>query len=293
MIDLTLWIATQYRDAGLSVVPLRIDGSKSPAITSWKPFSERLARDSELSQWFDLPRGIGIVTGIVSGGLEVIDFDDGSLFPSWFLKVERVVSRLVIISTGGGGYHVLYRCKEIGGNTKIACDPTKEKTTLIETRGEGGYIVAHGSPRGVHASGKPYAIDERSGAYLPKVPVITPAERRSLWVAARAFDKRPAQQTETLRKRLNGYTSDHCEDHRQLHLRKESARRYVQKMEHAVSGSNGHGKAYAVAKVLVEKFGLPFDESVELFAEYNERCVPRWNEKEIMHKLESAIGGKI
>ena len=64
-------------------------------------------------------------------------------------------------------------------------------------------------------------------------------------------------------------------------------------MEHAVSGSNGHGKAYAVAKVLVEKFGLPFDESVELFAEYNERCVPRWNEKEIMHKLESAIGGKI
>ena len=133
--------ARDYRDAGISVIPLRLDGSKKPAIASWDPFTKRLATDSELSNWFASPRGIGLVTGIVSGGLEVLDFDDGSLFEPWRKQVERIVIWLPIVETPSGGYHVFYRCDEIGSSAKIAMDPEREKTTLIETRGENAYVA--------------------------------------------------------------------------------------------------------------------------------------------------------
>ena len=181
-------LATEYRDAGISVIPLKLDGSKSPALPSWTPYRERLATDAELSEWFSIPHGIGLVCGVISGGLEVIDFDDGSLFEPWRQLVSAIVERLPVVETGGGGWHVLYRCSEIGGNVKIACDPSREKQTLIETRGEGGYIVGEGSPCSVHLSGLPYV--QYSGPYLPSVPRITADERRELWKAARTFDKR-------------------------------------------------------------------------------------------------------
>ena len=282
-------IATEYRDAGLSVIPLRLDGSKKAAIPTWEPFTKRLASDRELSNWYARPHGIGIVCGIISGGLEVIDFDDGTLFEPWRKQVEKIVCWLPIVETPSGGYHVFFRCEEIGASAKIAVDPTREKTTLIETRGEASYVVGCGSPARCHATNYPYV--QTMGPVLPEVPSISPSDRKELWRAARTFDRRPKQQLESLRQRVNGYAVKHCDDHRPLDQRKESARRYVAKMEAAVSGSNGHGKAYAVAKVLVTKFGLPFAEALELFNDYNSRCIPPWNEKEIMHKLESALGG--
>ena len=104
-------LAVEYRDAGISIIPLRLDGSKAPAVTSWTPYRERLATDAELDQWFDRPQGIGLVCGTVSGGLEVIDFDDGSLFEPWRQMVKPIVEKLPVVETGGGGWHVLCRCR--------------------------------------------------------------------------------------------------------------------------------------------------------------------------------------
>ena len=201
-------LAFEYRDAaGISIIPILLGGPKSPAIPSWTPYRERLATDAELDQWFARPHGIGMVCGFVSGGLEVIDFDDGSLFEPWRQLVKPIVERLVVVETGGGGWHVLYRCNEIGGNIKIACDPNRTKQTLIETRGEGGYIVAEGSPCSVHLSGLPYV--QYSGPYLPQVPRITPDERRVLWAAARTFDKRGEAFTRKLAEKYTRTTVAH------------------------------------------------------------------------------------
>ncbi len=164
-------LAIEYRDAGISVIPLRLDGSKGPddqlpricniitrkESTTWLPYQTRIAELCEIESWFSRPAGIGIVCGAVSGGLEVIDFDDGSLFEPWHSIVSHIVDRLPVVETPSGGWHVLYRCDEIGGNVKIACDPKREKQTLIETRGQGGYIVAEGSPCETHATGLAYA----------------------------------------------------------------------------------------------------------------------------------------
>jgi len=203
-----LQVAKDYIAAGISVIPLRIDRpekKKSPALPSWKQYQQRFATDNELQSWFATLRGIGLVTGVVSGGLEVIDFDQPECFEPWRHLTSGIVERLPIVETGSGGFHIIYRCTEICGNTKIAkwesvdspafrnsgsrrhCGNHKVKETRIETRGEGGYIVAVGSPREVHPSGNVYA--QVLGPPLPyEIPIITPAERKALWLAAAEFD---------------------------------------------------------------------------------------------------------
>jgi hypothetical protein len=196
--------ATVYRDYGLSVIPVRCDGSKAPASDllpqvcsvrthkqsgTWEPFTQRLATDSELATWFSRPYevAIGLVAGRVSGGLEILDFDDGSLLDPWWDLVRPIADRLPIVSTPSNGWHVFYRCSEIGGNCKIAMDRSRDKETLIETRGEAGYVVGQYSPGSAHATGGLYI--HAYGPSLTAVPTITPAERRELWAAARTFDK--------------------------------------------------------------------------------------------------------
>lgn len=199
----TLSIARRYIAGGLSVLPLRLDGSKSPAIASWKPYQERLATDDELQSWFTRPSGIGIACGAVSGGLEVLDFDEWYLFQPWLSLIPEPLRKLPTIETGGGGFQVYYRCPEITGCAKLAMSEpytvvtpdsqgnqriVRKQDVRIETRGQGGYVVAPGSPPSVHKSGQSYW--QLTGPELPQVPTITPAARELLWKAAREFDCR-------------------------------------------------------------------------------------------------------
>lgn len=94
-----LELARGYRDAGISVIPIRVDGSKAPAVATWKPFQSRLATDAELQAWFQRPAGIALVCGRVSGGLEVIDFDDGSVFPAWRAATMALAANLPVVET--------------------------------------------------------------------------------------------------------------------------------------------------------------------------------------------------
>jgi hypothetical protein len=198
--EATLDYTYRYVDAGISVIPLRLDGSKSPAIGTWKPYSERLPTVAELHEWFSRPAGIGLITGAVSGGIEVLDFDMPTLiWPMLSMLNRSLVERLSIYETPGG-WHLIYRCTEICGNTKIAMwepvhtpsrgkcygPPGCFKGVRIETRGEGGYVVAEGSPCAVHASGLPYC--HYMGPTLETIETITPQERRSIWMAAGEFD---------------------------------------------------------------------------------------------------------
>jgi hypothetical protein len=72
--------AHDYWHAGLVPIPLRLDGSKRPAIDAWQRWQSERPSEQQLTEWFAKPAGIGIVCGIVSGGVEVIDFDESTLF---------------------------------------------------------------------------------------------------------------------------------------------------------------------------------------------------------------------
>lgn len=188
--------------AGISVVPIRRDGTKAPA-GSWKTYQQRLPTDAELRDWYDhaKPLGIGTVCGKVSGSLELLDFDHdaATTFPAWIALVETrragLAKILNVIRTPSGGFHVRYQCPEAinPGNLKLAMapDPAAQDSflTLIETRGEGGQALAPGCPPECHPTGGLYL--HHSGPPITELPTITAAEREVLLHAAQSRDRSP------------------------------------------------------------------------------------------------------
>jgi putative DNA primase/helicase len=194
--------ALQYARAGISVVPVRNDGTKAAA-RPWKDFQQRIPTTEEIHEMFRNGCGIAAITGRVSGFLEVIDFETAAPFHEWLSLIEaqspNLASSLVIIQTPSGGHHVVYRCPEqIEGNQKLAMrlDGSTPKV-LIETRGEGGYILTVGSPANCHPTGKLYTLlqgDLVPGTGEHSIPTITAEERSLLLDAARRFNEVHRQQ---------------------------------------------------------------------------------------------------
>lgn len=177
--------AKEYLKAQLSVIPTKED--KLPALPSWKPYQSQRIKEDEVEGLFTGAnvKGLAIICGAISGGLEVIDVDTkhdttGSLWDELRGLIEdnlpELYSRLVISQTKSGGYHIYYRCKEIKGNLKLATKLNKE--VLIETRGEGGYVIAPPTPKYTYIQGEP-----------GNIPTITPEDRDILFSISKSFNE--------------------------------------------------------------------------------------------------------
>jgi len=183
----TLEYALTYLDAGLSVVPIRTDGTKAPP-DKWKVYQSRQATPSEVRGWAAKGYGLAVVGGAVSGNLELIDFETVAVFEAWtglvVPELPGLLHRLTVVHTPGadeaGGRHVWARCSEgkIPGSTKLAFDSGGE--ILIETRGEGGYALVPGCPPACHPSGRTYR--QLSGP--PIGDCVVTGEERSLMLQA-------------------------------------------------------------------------------------------------------------
>ncbi|RLS72782.1 MAG: hypothetical protein DWH99_05190, partial [Planctomycetota bacterium] len=117
--------ATSYLQAGLCCLPAMLD-EKRPAVPGWKTYQKRLPTPKQAQTWFADSQAICVLTGSVSGNLEMIDFDHSAeLFDRWYAMVAaedpQLASSLVIERSQSAGKHVVYRCQEaIGGNRKLA-----------------------------------------------------------------------------------------------------------------------------------------------------------------------------
>lgn len=188
--------ALAYAANGFSVIPIRLDGSKAAAV-DWKEWQCRCASEEVCSNWWGKPHppGVALVCGGVSGGLEVIDFDHeaGTIYPAWQALVDEgwpgLLSRVSIVTTPRGK-HVWLRCDEVAtpGNQKLARDGG---TVLIETRGEGGYALVPGCPRGCHPQRGVY--EAAGGVALEALGSLFSDERDFLIACARSFDRTCAQ----------------------------------------------------------------------------------------------------
>jgi len=193
--------ARRYVASGLSVIPIRADGSKAPKVRSWKQYQKRLPTDAEVDQWFAGDQvGIAIVTGCASGNLEVIDFDDAAAYEEWTGLIDEMApglrERLPIVRTPRPGIHVYYRAASITASQKLAFAPWTDpatgrvsEQTLIETKGEGGYVLAPGCPARCHPTGRTYM--QTAGPALPDTPLIAAEEQEALLSCARALDRTP------------------------------------------------------------------------------------------------------
>lgn len=194
-------IILEYLDSGLSIIPTH-PVLKNPRIDSWTVFQKDRPTAEQVKKWFSNGHDYspGIITGAVSGNLELLDFDENARqFQTWQELVQEqapgLVEKLVQQTTQNGGIHIVYRCQEvqIPGNKKLSTGAVQVDgpgehqhgnkaykaiqyrgkwvitPTLIETRGNGGYFLAY--------PGKGYQVV--SGSFL-EIPSITADERKIL-----------------------------------------------------------------------------------------------------------------
>jgi len=188
--------AKEYLKAQLSVIPTKED--KRPALPTWTPYQSQRIKEDEVDALFNTAKGIGIICGAISGGLEVIDVDTkhdttGSLWEELRALIEdnlpELYSRLVIAQTKSGGYHIYYRCSSIAGNLKLSTKKNRE--VLVETRGEGGYVIAPPTPKYTYIQGEP-----------GNIPTITPEDREILFSISKSFNE-----LEEIKPKVNTTTS--------------------------------------------------------------------------------------
>jgi hypothetical protein len=176
-------------------------------------------------------RGLAVVWGQVSGNGEALDFDAPGWYERFAALCDEtgnteLVDRLPLVETPSGGQHLLFRGMEPPpGNQKIAwqlrpipddaqwivkagresvrfdgdefpvaLDKDGQKRALsigIETRGEGGYTLAPGSPPACH----PDSLKEGGKTYRflrgcpATIPILTPEERGILLALAATFNE--------------------------------------------------------------------------------------------------------
>lgn len=141
----TLSLARYYRDAGLSVIPVR--PRDKVAAVPWAEYQRRLPTGEELGHWW--PGGsennIGVVCGDVSGGFIALDFDNALNLRNFLDANPDLEQATVIVKTARGGHLWL--------QTPEPVRPLRIEEFGLDVKGEGSYVVA---PPSIHPSGKSY-----------------------------------------------------------------------------------------------------------------------------------------
>lgn len=223
----TLAAALTLAAAGCSVVAVRTDGSKRPQ-GDWKAAQTARATEDQLRAAFTHGHpGVGVVTGAISGGLEMLELEGRAVAEGVLDQLAEVLLNSGLaelwqrVATGwldrspSGGLHFHYRVEggTVPGNTKLASRVAREDELteaerdlitrhpqkkilrgLIETRGEGGFVVTSPSHGPVHPSGLPY---ELLAGGPTTIPTVTAAEHQALHTVCRMLDTVPADEVPT------------------------------------------------------------------------------------------------
>lgn len=181
-----------FLDKGLSILPLK--KNKIPNTSSWQQYTKSYYKLSKDVSEF---QSVGLITGEISGGVQVVDVDskywigEGDLIDLLEAKVELFCpglwKKLTIQKTINNGYHLIYKVDgKQDGSVKLAQrEPTEEeakegqkKLVLLETRSANAYIVCFPSDGYKVTQGK-----------LLSIKKITKEERDTLFAVCRTFDE--------------------------------------------------------------------------------------------------------
>ena len=143
-----------YASQGYPTIPLK---GKRPMISSWREFQHRIPTPEEIRTWEELtPTGFGLITGKTSG-IFVLDIDD----PEFDLKSIKIPRGTPRVKTGKG-WHFYFEYPD------VPLQNTAKFREGMDTRGEGGYVVA---PPSMHKSGVRYKWEvSLAENLLPPVP---------------------------------------------------------------------------------------------------------------------------
>ena len=187
----------KYIQAGLSIIPTTDD--KLPYFKllpegKWDYYKKHIPSINDVKRWSHVASSFAIICGAVSGNLEVIDIDNhkGNATETYeaykeivFSHFPEVWNKLFIETSQSGGYHIIYRhLSNPEGSHKLAMQLIDgKKDTLIETKGEGGYVIVSPSPGYKPVQGS-----------LINLNILTDDERHFLLEVARSFNEVPEQE---------------------------------------------------------------------------------------------------
>lgn len=226
----------------------------------------------EIEYGHDVPRpepgaGVGLKTGAHPRGSDVfvVDLDGDGAAELWEALGGNYTTCTVLTPRGfhlyfrHPGFHVKNSAGELGGG--------------IDIRGDGGFVVAPGSP---HRSGGTYTIGDDE--------IVEDAPEWLLeWLISRSS---PAE--------INHYSGDVTEPN-ELHRRRELYAEYL-RTEAPARGPALRGQGDQILFEVVQRgaydLALPVEDVLELVAEhYDPRCDPRWGdelEERVCHKANDA-----
>lgn len=130
---------------------------KHPTL-QWSQYQSRRPSRDEVAGWWsgdNANRGVGILTGAVSGNIFVLDVDigpgkDGDDSLRALQLQHDDLPETAEVRTGSGGRHLYFRAPP---GVAVVRNSAGKLGPGLDIRGEGGFVVA---PPSVHASGQPY-----------------------------------------------------------------------------------------------------------------------------------------
>ena len=186
--------AKELRQAIAELAPaysLLPTSNRKPCL-SWKQLQAVPLWPDQFYQYdFD---GLGLICGFAN--VEAVDIDvkndpSGKIARQYFAAVHQadnsILPGCLIQYTKSGGYHIIYRCREIEGNQVLAKSALGR--AIIETRGQGGFVHLAPSPG--------YAIIK--GSFPLKW--LTPGQREILLSKARELSQGPTIPTKSFEAR--------------------------------------------------------------------------------------------
>lgn len=199
--------AVQWHAAGIAIMPASPDGQKRP-LGKWKEVGDGTKKPPSLNSTIEAIRrsksdGLSIICGKCSGGLEMLEFDtsDAELMGDFVMNLNEAglgeiwesILDGVEERSPSGGCHFFYKVDgEPKGNVKLAFEESSEKAT-IETRGQGGQVIASYSAGRTHPSGGEYVQTRGQGP--GSIPTITEEQRDAIHDAARKCCRQPEKST--------------------------------------------------------------------------------------------------
>lgn len=195
--------ALELLRSGLSVIPVKADGTKAPALSTFEEYkSTRRATEEEIAQWFPDGEtlGVAVICGKMSDNLIVMDFETKEIFTSWqqlAIDEDLPVEDLPIVETPRG-FHVYAKLSEPERGRKLASQIVEnegddgvrrtKREVLIETRGDGQYVLGPGSPKECH----PFHRDgweHRWGPDVTETPKVSVEEWAGMIRCAQSFNE--------------------------------------------------------------------------------------------------------
>ncbi len=269
-------VALSYIARGWAPIPIPFR-TKVPKGNGW----ERLRISvTDVPKYFTTSSNIGVLNGEPSGWLVDIDLDHplarelaDDFLPATPAEFGRESSRRS---------HRIYRVIGKVATTQRRLPKVDGKAPMIvELRSTGSQTIFPGS---VHPGGELIEWDSNGE------PAIIAADELLAAVNALAVEvEKRLGLTRKAKSVPENLTEQNGKAIRLPVNITDRARKYLAKIPPAVSDQGGHNQTFCAACVLVCGFSLDRGSALELLREWNQSCDPPWSERELEHKIDSAL----